>query len=312
MKILVTGAAGFIGSHLCDALLSEGHAIVGVDDLSLGTTDNIKHLGEEANFEFVKLDILEPAFQDLVAKGGFDCVFHLAANSDIARSHATPAVDLDRTLMTTVRVLDAMRAAGIEKIVFSSTSAIYGQIEGSVAESAGPLAPISHYGAAKLASEAFISSYAENYGMQAWITRFPNVVGPRATHGAIFDFIMRLRHDPSVLRVLGDGTQQKPYLYVGDLVDAILYVWKKSNDRFNIYNVGVDSTTTVADIARIVLEEGGIDCTIAFSGGDRGWVGDVPKFAYDVAKINALGWHASRSSDDAVRAAARAIWASYR
>ncbi len=312
MKILVTGAAGFIGSHLCDALLDDGHVVVGVDDLSLGTTENIQHLRGESRFEFVELDILAPAFRDLVVGGAFDCVFHLAANSDIARSHATPAVDLDRTLMTTVRVLDAMRAAGIGKIVFSSTSAIYGQIEGSVGESAGPLAPISHYGAAKLASEAFISSYAENYGMQAWITRFPNVVGPRATHGAIYDFITRLRQDPSVLRVLGDGTQQKPYLYVGDLVDAILYVWKNSSDRFNIYNVGVDSTTTVADIARIVLEEGGLDSAVAFSGGDRGWVGDVPKFAYDVAKINALGWRASRSSDDAVRDAARAIWASYR
>lgn len=313
MKILVTGGAGFIGSHLCDALLARGHSVVAIDNLSLGRESNLAHLKGDARFDLVVGDILEDAcFKPLVTGGGFDAVFHMAANSDIARSHATPTIDLDHTFMTTFKVLEAMRAAGVTRLAFASTSAIYGEADGRIAENHGPLCPISHYGAAKLASEAFISSYGENYGVQSWITRFPNVVGGRATHGAVFDFVQRLIADDSHLAVLGDGTQVKPYLYVSDLVAAILFVFENSHERINIYNVGVETETTVADIARFVLEEGSIAAPIEYSGGSRGWIGDVPKFAYDVSKITRLGWSASMTSDEAVRAAARAIWAESR
>jgi UDP-glucose 4-epimerase len=232
----------------------------------------------------------------------------MAANSDIARSHADPRVDLDNTFLTTFRVLEAMRQAGVGQFVFASTSAIYGEVEGRVREDFGPLKPISHYGAAKLASEAFISSYGENYGIQSWITRFPNVVGPRATHGAVYDFVHKLRRNPGQLEVLGDGNQEKPYLDVHDLIAAMLLVWRSTGERTNIYNVGALTRSKVSDIARIVIEEGPGPADIVYTGGDRGWVGDVPKFDYDISAIAALGWSPTMDSDDAIRRAAQAVW----
>ena len=313
MKILVTGGAGFIGSHVCDRLIEGGNSVVAVDDLSLGRAENLKQLAGHGKFELFIGDILDNEFfQPLMAEGKFDCVFHMAANSDIARSHAAPSVDLDRTFMTTFKVLEGMRKAKIGKLVFASTSAIYGEADGRIAENYGPLCPISHYGAGKLASEAFITSFGENYGIQSWITRFPNVVGGRATHGAVYDFVQRLLNDSSKLTVLGNGTQVKPYLFVSDLVDAMMTVFSATDAHVNIFNVGVDTSTTVADIARFVIEEGGLDASIEYTGGDRGWIGDVPRFAYDFSKITTLGWRASMTSDAAVRDAARAIWSESR
>jgi UDP-glucose 4-epimerase len=309
MKVLVTGGAGFIGSHLCDALVELGHRVVAIDNLSLGRQRNLSQLQGNPNFQFVHGDVLdESLLGTLVANGRFDCVFHMAANSDIARSHASPSIDLDNSFMTTFRVPEAMRGADIRQLVFASTSAIYGEADGEIAEDFGPLRPISHYGAAKLASEAFINSYGENYGMQGWITRFPNVVGSRATHGAVFDFVQKLRRTPGRLDVLGDGTQEKPYLEVLDLVRAIILVWRSTAERMNIYNVGATTRSKVADIARIVIEEGPSDAEIVYSGGSRGWIGDVPKFAYDIRRIRSLGWEPSMSSDEAIRTAARAAW----
>ena len=309
-RILLTGGAGFIGSHLCDALVGSGHNVVAMDNLSLGRESNLKQLHNNPAFKFERGDILDAGwFEDLVVSGGFECVFHMAANSDIARSHADPSVDLDNTFRTSFQVLEAMRKASIRKLVFASTSAVYGEVGGEIREDFGPLKPISHYGAAKLASEAFISSYGENYGIQSWITRFPNVVGPRATHGAVYDFVRKLRRTPGRLEVLGDGTQEKPYLSVSDLVRAILLVWDKTTDRVNIYNVGASTRSKVSDIARIVVEEGPGPAEIAYTGGDRGWIGDVPKFAYDTSAIEGLGWSPTVSSDEAIRLAARAIWA---
>lgn len=313
MRILVTGGAGFIGSHLCDALVASGHSVVAVDNLSLGREQNVAQLRDNPGFEFVRGDLLQAEwFEPLVGRGHFDCVFHMAANSDIARSHADPQVDLDNTFMTTFRVLEAMRNAGVRQIVFASTSAVYGEVLGHIREDFGPLKPISHYGAAKLSSEAFISSYCENYGISSWITRFPNVVGSRATHGAVYDFVLKLRRTPGRLEVLGNGTQEKPYLNVHDLIDGILLVWRSTQERVNIYNVGATTRSKVSDIARIVIEEGRADAEIVYTGGDRGWIGDVPTFAYDISAINALGWSPSMTSDEAIRTAARAIWAEYR
>ncbi len=308
MKILVTGGAGFIGSHLCDALVVLGHEVVAVDNLSLGRETNLIQLRGKRTFQFVHQDVLSRGFDKLVAGGGFDCVFHMAANSDIARSHAFPTIDLNNTFRTTFRVLETMRSAGVKQLVFASTSAIYGEADGAIGEDFGPLNPISHYGAAKLASEAFVSSYSKNYGVQSWITRFPNVVGPRGTHGAVYDFVRKLRNSPSQLEVLGDGSQEKPYLNVSDLLDAMLLVWRSTHDQLNIFNVGSQTRTKVSDIARIVIEEGPGDAQIAYTGGSRGWVGDVPKFAYDISRITALGWKPTMTSDEAVRVAARAIW----
>lgn len=302
MNILITGGAGFIGSHLSDKLLAEGHNVVIYDNLSLGKLSNIEKALSNSNCSFVKGDINNSEeFHEVFKKNSFDVVFHMAANSDIARSHANPNVDFDNTLKTTYNVLLAMKEFGVKNIVFASTSAIYGDTGVSVDENFGPLFPISHYGASKLASEAYISSFCENYGFKAWITRFPNVVGERATHGAIYDFINKLKKNPNELEVLGDGTQIKPYLYVKDLVDAILLVWKTTSNQINYYNLGVESRTTVREMAEMVIEEMGLDATIKYTGGNKGWVGDVPQFSYSLDKIHSLGWKASFSSNDAIR-----------
>lgn len=302
MKILITGGAGFIGSHLADKLLEENHQITIFDNLSLGRMSNIENALKNSDCNFIKGDILnKQELFDVFSNGNFDVVFHMAANSDIARSHANPNVDFDNTLTTTYNVLLAMKEYGVKNIVFASTSAIYGDTGVSVDENYGPLFPISHYGASKLASEAYISSFCENYGFKAWITRFPNVVGERATHGAIYDFINKLKKNPNELEVLGDGTQIKPYLYVKDLVEAILLVWKTTNEQINYFNLGVETRTTVTEMAQMVIEEMKLPAIIRYTGGSRGWVGDVPQFSYSLDKIHNLGWKAKVTSNEAVR-----------
>lgn len=302
MKILITGGAGFIGSHLADSLLKEGHKVIAFDNLLRGRISNLENAMKSTNFSFVKGDILnKEEFFSLFKENSFDVIFHMAANSDIASSHANPDVDFGNTLTTTYNVLLAMKEFGVKNIVFASTSAIYGDTGVSVDENYGPLFPISHYGASKLASEAYISSFCENYGLKAWITRFPNVVGERATHGAIYDFINKLKKNPKELEVLGDGTQIKPYLYVKDLVEAIILVWKNTNEQVNYFNLGVESRTTVREMAEMVVEEMKLDAKIKYTGGNRGWVGDVPQFSYSLDKIHNLGWSAKVSSNEAVR-----------
>ncbi len=307
-KILITGGAGFIGSHLADKLLEDGHQVTVLDNLSLGRLSNLEKALQNPEFKFIEGDILDKQFLCKVFEDGdFDTVFHMAANSDIAKSHRNPDVDFDNTLSTTYSVLLAMKDYGVKNIVFASTSAIYGEAGVSVDENYGPLFPISHYGASKLASEAYISSFCENYGFKAWITRFPNVVGERATHGAIYDFINKLKKNPKELEVLGDGTQIKPYLYVKDLVEAIILVWTTTDEKINYYNLGVETRTTVKEMAEMVIEEMGLEAEIKYTGGNRGWVGDVPDFSYSLDKIHKLGWNPRVSSNEAVRKSIRYI-----
>lgn len=306
MKVLVAGGAGFIGSHLCERLVARGHSLVIADNLLLGHRAHVQPFEAAATAIFREMDLADvEAASALFAEQRFDAVFHFAANSDIAKSHADPMTDYANTLGTTYALLEGMRRHGVEQIVFASTSAVYGEAAGQLHEDHGPLQPISHYGAAKLASEAFISSYAENYGLRAWIARFPNVVGERLTHGAIFDFVRKLRANPTRLEVLGDGTQTKPYLHAGDLVDAILLGWDQLGERLNVFNIGGDTRCNVKRIAEIVVEEFGSSARIDFTGGDRGWIGDVPSVDYNVGRIAALGWTPRHSSEDAIRIAAR-------
>lgn len=306
MRILVTGGAGFIGSHLCDRLVEAGHRIVAVDDLSLGRRVNIAHLDHHAHFVFRKMSILDPAFESLMQAEGFDAVFHLAANSDIQAGSKSRRVDLDRTFLTTWSVCENMARSSVRQLVFASTSAIYGEVEEPMSEDYGPLNPISFYGAAKLASEAYCSAYAHRHDIRTWVFRFPNVVGPRATHGVILDFIRKLKDNASLLEVLGDGTQQKPYLYVHDLLDAILLAWERyTPEPYDVFNVGPESATRVRTIAESVVEAMGLKtvATIRYGNEPRGWPGDVPRFAYDLTKIHGLEWKAQCSSDEAVRRA---------
>jgi len=308
MNILITGGAGFIGSHLADALLAAGHRVTAVDDLSCGREANIDHLGGHPQFQFLKLDVCdEPALSEVFANGSFATVFHMVANSDIQAGANQLDLDLNRTFLTTFAVLRAMKQFGVRQLVFASTSAVYGELAGPLREDAGPLFPISFYGAAKLASEAFVSAWVGNFGIQAWIARFPNVVGERTTHGVVFDFINRLTADPKRLTILGDGKQCKPYLYVKDLVEGMFFIWERSKEPLNYFNLGVGSDTTVRRIAEIVVEEMCLrDVEFSFTGGDRGWVGDVPRFQYDLGKVHKLGWQARRTSDEAIRLAVQA------
>lgn len=304
MNLLITGGAGFIGSHLDDALIARGHQITVVDNLSLGRIENINHLLESKSFKFVNADILDNNVMYQVFKEGkFDMVFHLAANSDIQKGSKDPLVDYQLTFNTTFFILQLLKEFGIKKFFFASTSAIYGETYDVLKEDYGPLKPVSNYGAGKLASEAFISAFSSTYGIQTWITRFPNVVGERFTHGVIYDFIHKLQKNPDELEVLGNGEQYKPYVYVKDLVDGILYVIDHAKEDYNVYMLGSDTRTKVKEIAAMVIEEMGLNAKIRYTGGDRGWVGDVPEFRYDLTKINNLGWVAPHSSNDSVRLA---------
>ena len=302
MNILITGGAGFIGSHLCDALMSEKHNLTVIDNLVLGREENIAHLQNHSNFCFVKEDLLNLTVLDkLFADNKFDAVFHMAANSDIQKGGEDPVVDYELTFVTTFNVLQCMRKHNVKQLVFASTSAIYGETSNLLTEDYGPLLPVSNYGAGKLACEAFISAFCANYNIQAWIARFPNVVGERLTHGVIYDFIRKLKKNPNRLDVLGNGEQYKPYVYVKDLVAGILFMWENSSEKMNIYNLGVDSRTKVKEIAQMVIDAMKLNADIAYTGGDRGWMGDVPEFRYDLTKIHNLGWKAERTSNEAVR-----------
>ena len=302
MKALVAGGAGFIGSHLIDALLREGDEVVCIDNFFIGTRENIAHLKNEPRFTFYEQDLTElDAVQRIFENEKPDYVFHLAANSDIQASANEPMIEYRNTYSTTVVLLECMRRTGVKRFFFASTSAVYGDLMGSeVSEEAVALKPISYYGGAKLGSEGMISSYAYMNDMSVLVFRFPNVIGPRLTHGVIFDFVKRLKADPSHLRILGDGTQSKPYIYVLDLVDAIMR-FKDVSKGVTLYNVGVDTQSSVTRIAEIVCEKMGLTgIPFEYTGGRGGWKGDVPVFQYNLDKIHAAGWKASMTSDEAV------------
>jgi len=306
MNILVTGGAGFIGSHLDDALIAAGHSVTAVDNLVLGRKENIAHLTGHEQFNFIEADVLnEDAMRQVFAQGNFEMVFHLAANSDIQKGGKDPLTDFNLTFRTTFQVLQLMKEFEVKKLFFASTSAIFGDSHDVLNEDYGPLQPVSNYGAGKLASEAFISAFSSTYGIQTWIARFPNVVGERLTHGVIYDFIRKLRKTPTELEVLGNGEQCKPYIYVKDLVEGILFIVSHAHERFNVYMLGSNTRTKVKEIAAIVIEEMGLNAQIRYTGGARGWVGDVPEFQYDLSKVNKLGWTAKYNSNEAVRMAVK-------
>ncbi|MBC5717651.1 NAD-dependent epimerase/dehydratase family protein [Flintibacter faecis] len=302
MKVLVAGGAGFIGSHLIDALLAEGNDVVCVDNFFIGTKENIAHLKDNAHFKFYEQDLTDlDKVLEIFKKEHVEYVFHLAANSDIQASAQSPMIEYKNTYSTTFILLECMRQCGVKKLFFASTSAVYGEQMGAeVSEEAVALKPISYYGGAKLGSEGIISSFAYMNDMSVLVFRFPNVIGPRLTHGVIYDFVKRLKDDPSHLKILGDGRQSKPYIYVLDLVDAIMH-FKDAPKGVTLYNVGVETQTSVTRIAEIVCEKMGLSgIPFEYTGGRGGWKGDVPVFAYNLEKIHATGWTAHMTSDEAV------------
>lgn len=310
MNILVAGGAGFIGSHLCDALLSHNHTVIVADKLIMGSK-NIEHLGKNASFKFYEMELANQENVDkLFAENKIDIVYHMAANSDIQKSANDPSIDFNDTLLTTRALLEGMRKADVKNIFFASTSAVYGEMPDIVLnEETGGLKPVSYYGGAKLASEALISSYVSMCDMNAVIFRFPNVIGPRLTHGVVYDFVKKLRNNPKELEILGNGTQCKPYIYVTDLVNAIVKLTEQFEPGVEIFNISVMSEgTSVTHIAEIVVDVLGLsDVEFKYTGGDRGWKGDVPRFKYDISKVLVTGWKPEYTSDEAVRKAAQSL-----
>ena len=311
MKLLVTGGAGFIGTHLVRELLKRGHDVVVVDNFTLGHKENVDCFADNSHYKFYNIDIAQTKeFCTKLKDEKFDMVFHLAANSDIQKGGKNPDVDYNDTFMTTRSVLEFMRISGCKKLFFSSTSAVYGDKKELLKEDIGDLKPISYYGGAKLASESFIESYSYMNDFKTVIFRFPNVIGPNLTHGVIYDFTKKLQDNPHELQILGDGSQTKPYIYVLDLIEAIVKLTLDTpvENGVEIYNAGVEGATNVTTIANIVCEELGYEnVKYNYTGGNVGWKGDVPKFQYDLTKIHNAGWTASKNSDEAVRETVRNI-----
>ena len=306
---LITGAAGFIGSHLTDKLLAQGHRVFGVDNMVLGKRANIATALQSPNFTFQELDVndLKASREFLQAQTNgkpIHVVWHLAANSDIQAGGANPDIDLERTFLTTYNTLKLMQEFKIPQLVFASTSAIYGELAGALTEQSGPLHPISNYGAMKLASEGIITAALERFLKQAWIYRFPNVVGSRATHGAIYDFLKKLRKNPAELEVLGDGSQEKPYLHVGELVEAMTFLYQSQQNRLNVFNIAPDnSASTVRFMAEATVRLAAPGAKIRYTGGSKGWVGDVSKFQYSIEKLKSAGWKPRLTSNETVELA---------
>ena len=308
MKALVIGGAGFIGSHLCKALLDDGNEVVCVDNFSFGTKQKIA--GFEGNPGFKAYEADASVFRELDGIFGRErpeYVFHLAANSDIRASASRPEVEYRNTYTTTFQVLSCMRAHHIRRLFFASTSAVYGDKRGLLLdEETSGLSPVSYYGAAKIGSEALISAFSYMNDMDALVFRFPNVAGPGLTHGVIYDFIHKLRKEPRHLQILGDGRQTKPYIYISDLISAILRFCDMQRSGVDLYNVGAEGETSVTRIADLTCEAMDLkNVEYLYSGGEGGWKGDVPRFRYCMDKIHAEGWKAEYTSDEAVREAIR-------
>lgn len=309
MKVLVAGGAGFIGSHLIDALLKEGHEIICIDNFFNGIRDNIAHLENNAQFTLYEQDLCDlEKLEQVFEKEKIEFVFHLAANSDIQASAKKPQVEYLNTYSTTFNILECMRKFQVKKLFFSSTSAVYGEKYGEQVSETTPLQPISYYGAAKLGSEGMISAYSYMNQMSVLMFRFPNVIGPRLTHGVVYDFVHKLKANPKELTILGDGKQCKPFIFVLDLVDAIMRFKDELCEGITLYNIGTGTQSTVTGIAQIVCEKMGLsDVTFQYTGGRSGWRGDVPIFSYNLDKINKTGWRAQWSSDQAVALTVEAI-----
>lgn len=292
---IVTGCAGFIGSQLVDRLLALGHRVTGIDNFCTGQRRFLQGALSSQRFSLREIDLLDPAATQAAFKGG-DCVVHLAANADVRFGPDRPGRDLQQNTVVTFNVLEAMRAQKIRRIAFSSTGSVYGETQIIPTPEDAPF-PVqtSLYGASKLACEGMIAAYCEAYGFQSWIFRFVSILGERYTHGHVFDFYRQLQTDPANLHILGDGRQRKSYLYVQDCIDAVLMAMNKASEKVNIFNLGVDGYCEVNDSIGWICDALGVQPTLHYSGGSRGWVGDNPFIYLDTRRIRALGWSPSSS-----------------
>ncbi|RJS83500.1 NAD-dependent epimerase/dehydratase family protein [Methanophagales archaeon] len=310
MKILVTGGAGFIGSHVVNGLIDAGHEIVVLDDLSSGYKKFIDPHVDKENFQFHRINLLHGDIT--VFFEGVEEVWHLAANPEVRIGAKDTRIHLEQNVIATHHVLEAMRTKNVRRIIFTSTSTVYGEADKLPTPEEYPTRPISLYGASKLACEALIGAYCHTFDMHAWIYRFANVIGKRSSHGVIYDFINKIRSNSQELEILGDGNQKKSYIYVDDCIEAMFAGLKakakeEDKDKVNIFNIGTEDMINVKRIAEIVCEEMHTSTKpeFKFTGGKRGWKGDVPTMLLDVSKLNKLGWKQRYNSEEAVRKAIR-------
>lgn len=306
---VVTGGAGFIGSHLVDTLVAQGNEVLVIDSLIAGRKETIARHIDACGIRFMHKDLLSEGWQDAIA--GADRLFHLAADPDVRQSAANPDPAIQNNVIATYRVLEAMRLHEVPELVFTSTSTVYGEARViPTPEEYTPLEPISVYGASKLACEALISAYCHSFGMKAWNFRFANIIGERSGHGVIPDFIRKLRMNPDELEILGDGKQAKSYLEVHECIAAMLYATGKARGTVNTFNIGSEDWIDVKTIAEIVIEEMHLSGTeLRFTGGERGWIGDVPRMQLSLERIKALRWKPQRGSRESVRLAVRDLLA---
>ncbi len=300
MKCMVTGGAGFIGSNMVDRLLALGHEVVVYDNFSTGFERFLETAARNVRCAIVRDDILN--LDGLIqAMKGVETVFHFGANADVRFGTQHPRKDLEQNTIATWNVLDAMRQTGVRRIVFSSTSAIYGETKVIPTPEDAPFPVInSLYSASKLAGEGLIEAYCEGFGIQGFIFRFVSIVGERYAHGHVFDFYKKLRVDPARLDVLGNGLQKKSYLYVQDCIDAILLALDKCAEKVNIFNLGTDEFCTVTQSLSYICGRMGINPQLNFLGGDRGWAGDTPMIFLECKRIRALGWTPKVSIRDGI------------
>lgn len=309
MNIVVTGGAGFIGSNLVNRLMPRGHRITVIDNLSGGSKHFIRHHLSSPGFTFIKLDLRNTSQLKRALPARTDLIFHLAANADISRGVEDPTLDFQHSTVATFSLLQAMRHHGLHKLVYTSGSGVYGDL-GSMysSETYGPLKPVSMYGATKLSAEGLISAFAHLFNIQAWVLRPANIIGPNATHGVVFDFVRRLHSHPQELRILGDGEQSKAYLYVDDVIDALLLVHQKAKERVNIYNLSSNTFITVNEIADLIIDSmhlKGVKRT--HTPGQIGWPGDVAIVRLHNTAIRKLGWESHYTSRQAVQATIEAL-----
>jgi UDP-glucose 4-epimerase len=300
MRAFVTGAAGFIGSNLVDRLLAVGHSVVGYDNFSTGQRRFMESAMRSPQFKLVEADLLNSEALGSAIEGS-EFVFHLAANADVRFGTHHPFKDIEQNTIATYNVLEAMRGRGIKRIAFSSTGSVYGEaLVFPTPENAPFPVQTSLYGNSKVAAEGLVSSYCEGFGFQGYIFRMVSILGERYTHGHVFDFYRKLRDDPTRLEVLGNGKQRKSYLYVQDCIDAIMLAIERATDRVNIFNLGQDEYCEVNQSIDWICRRLRLKPELAYTGGERGWIGDNPFIFLDCSRIRALGWTPTLSIKNAV------------
>jgi UDP-glucose 4-epimerase len=309
MNILVTGAAGFIGSHLCRKLVADGNNVLGVDNFKLGKLDNLTELLPDPKFKLIECNILDKDFKEKIKNENlaFDEIWHFAASSDIESGSDNYILDLEDTFITTTKICELAEELKINKLYFSSSGAVYGNHVEHVKETFN-CEPISFYGTFKLASEHFLRSNSERFLKKVVIYRFANIIGSNSTHGVIFDFVHKLNKNKKILEVLGNGNQQKPYLHISELINAMFFINSATKEGFHTYNIGPnDEGVKVQTIAEMVVDKMKTNSEIKYGKDNKGWVGDIPKIRFNNHKLKLLGWSPKLSSQQAVEIAVSEI-----